>query len=66
MKRLIVRYLYRFRVIRGENRSYWIAVKPVFGPWCVLAEEFFVLRKLANQRVEELRGKDWEVVWRMN
>lgn len=55
MKRLFVRLFCRFKVARAENGDYMIMFKLPFLDWKIMAEEFYVLRKMALRRIEELR-----------
>ena len=51
MKRLFVRLFCRFKVTRAENGDYMIMFKLPFLGWKIMADEFYVLRKMALRRI---------------
>lgn len=57
MKRLIVKYFFRFRVERGiQDGKYWIAIKAPFKKWSILAYSNYPLMVMAKRQIKELRN----------
>ena len=56
MKRLFVKWFFRFDIYKENSGRFVITFKRPFGEWFLLAGERFVLRSMAEERIREIRN----------
>lgn len=56
MKRLFVKWFFRFDVHKEKSGKFVISYKRPFGEWFRLANERFILRSMAMDRINEIRN----------